>query len=242
MKSKYAYLLLSLCTGIYIPVIWNTAQPAFADVFLDRTQTVKAERSTSDSISQLDQKNTEGTDNLLDVEGELRDGDSVLPGNDLIFDSYEFEGEPGEEVIVRLESDEFDPQLTFSAPIGEAPEVIDLTPSDTSAFSIFALPEDGTQRVLVYATDSNERGRYRLTVSRIGATERRAVEANDLLFIGISQFNENPSIETMESWRQALSIFREEELREVFPVASLLWESNALGAIGIGYLNLSQYG
>ena len=241
MKSKHAHLLISLCTRISLPVIFSTAQPVLAESFSSTTQPVRAERATFDAASRLGQKNNEKADKLLDVEGELQDGDSVLPGNNLIFDSYEFEGEPGEEVIVRLESEEFDPQLTFSAALGEAPEVIDLTPSDNSAFSIFALPEDGSQRILVYATDPDERGRYRLTVSEVGATEQRAVEANNLLLFGISQFNESPSLDTMQPWREALSIFREEEIRAAFPVAGLMWESNTLGLIGIGHLSLSQY-
>ena len=77
MKSKYAYLLLLLCTGISLSVIFSNARSVYAEALLDTPQTVNAEKGTFDSIDSISQsvhKNANENKKLLNVESEVKPG------------------------------------------------------------------------------------------------------------------------------------------------------------------------
>ena len=52
------------------------------------------------------------------VVGEIAEGDAILPGGKLV-DVFALEMEPGNSVMVRLESDDFDTFLRVTSPSGE---------------------------------------------------------------------------------------------------------------------------
>ena len=64
-------------------------------------------------------------------------------------------------------------------------------------------------------------------------TQDRKAEADRLLNLGIQQYNVSQFEVAMQSWQQALTIYREIKDRQS--------EGNALGGLGIAYLSLGQY-
>ncbi len=81
------------------------------------------------------------------------------------FDSYDFEGRPGQSVTLDLRSDEFDAYLILRQPNGEA-----LTNDDTDGSNSrieVTLPEAGNYEVVVSSFAGGETGEYRLNIAEI---------------------------------------------------------------------------
>jgi len=102
---------------------------------------------------------------FLSEEGELAEGDLVLPTDNSLYDQYTFEGQEGQSVTITLESDEFD---SYVALIGPDWEVIgendDVAPDVQTAQLEVTLPADGTYTVFANGFDSSSRGQYKLEV------------------------------------------------------------------------------
>ncbi|NJO75232.1 MAG: hypothetical protein HC833_16575 [Leptolyngbyaceae cyanobacterium RM1_406_9] len=102
---------------------------------------------------------------LLDIEGELGDGDQVLPQDGSLYDEHTFEGLAGQSVAIDLESDDFDTFLILLDPqeriVGQHDDV---SQNDLNSTLNVTLPVDGTYTIIANGFDSNSRGRYRLLV------------------------------------------------------------------------------
>ncbi|NJO44631.1 MAG: trypsin-like serine protease [Oscillatoriales cyanobacterium RM2_1_1] len=102
---------------------------------------------------------------LLQQQGSLDTNDAVLPMDGSLYDEYSFEGQAGQSVVIRLESQEFDPYVALFSPNGRlVAENDDVSRIDKNAAITVTLPMTGTYRVVVNAYDSTGRGQYLLTV------------------------------------------------------------------------------
>ncbi|QJB25985.1 PPC domain-containing protein [Limnospira fusiformis] len=121
----------------------------------------------SESLPQQDTEPVVGEIILLE-EGELRDGDPVLPTDGSLFHQHTFFGEAGKRVKILLESSEFDTYLALFNPQDELlEENDDIDETNTNSRIIITLPETGTYRVIVNSYDATGRGRYQLRVSEV---------------------------------------------------------------------------
>ncbi|WP_206044056.1 tetratricopeptide repeat protein [Geitlerinema sp. P-1104] len=176
---------------------------------------------------------------LLEVEGQLEDGDAVLQDGSL-YDLHSFEGEAGQFLEIRLDSDDFDAYLILVSPEGE-PVAADDGGEGFNALISIQLPQTGRYSVMANAHDASGRGRYRLTVVVIGAEDYQGgqepgsanAEADQLLQQGIQQFNRSQFREALASWERALEFFRE--------IGDRAGEGLTLGNLGSAYSSMGQY-
>ncbi|MEB3882161.1 DVUA0089 family protein [Lyngbya sp. CCY1209] len=112
-----------------------------------------------------DPRATEPRRLILQEEGVLESGDSVLPSDGSLYDEYTFEAEAGQSVTIDLESSDFDPYLALFGPDGQlVGENDDVSESNRNSRLIVTLPATGLYRVVVNAYDSTGRGEYLLRV------------------------------------------------------------------------------
>ncbi|MFO8040524.1 MAG: tetratricopeptide repeat protein, partial [Sodalinema sp.] len=152
---------------------------------------------------------------LLEVEGQLEDGNEVLQDGSL-YDLHTFEGELGQFLEIRLNSDDFDAYLILFGPEGERVAEDDDGGEGLNSLISIQLPQTGSYSVMANAHDASGRGRYRLTVAAISpddyqrGQERASAraEADQLLEQGIQQFNRSQFREALDSWERALELYR----------------------------------
>jgi hypothetical protein len=121
-------------------------------------------REISDSLSNI-------PDSPLLLEkihkGILEEGDSVIPNDGSLYDSYPLQGNAGDAFIISVESDEFD---TFLAIMDAQGNVLqqndDISDSNSNSRLKVTLPKDGVYSVIVNAYDQEGKGEYVLTVRR----------------------------------------------------------------------------
>ncbi|CAD5984469.1 hypothetical protein PCC9214_05267 [Planktothrix tepida] len=102
---------------------------------------------------------------LLDKQGELQEGDKVLPSDKSLYDEYTFEGQQGQQVTISLESSEFDTYLAVYTPDNQLlQEHDDINQNNSNSQITVTLPKTGTYRVIVNAYDSKGKGKYLLKV------------------------------------------------------------------------------
>jgi len=102
---------------------------------------------------------------VLQEEGALEDGDTVLESDGSLYDVYTFEGETGQSVTVNLSSSEFDTYLLLIDPEGQLLEQNDDAAEDDMNSSLtVTLPSDGTYTVVSNGFDSESRGGYAVEV------------------------------------------------------------------------------
>lgn len=102
---------------------------------------------------------------ILNEQGSLDEQDSVLPSDGSLYDDYTFDGEAGQSISIRLESQDFDPYLAIFTPNGRLLAENDDASSSTKNSAItVTLPVPGRYRVVVNAYDNTGRGEYSLTV------------------------------------------------------------------------------
>ncbi|NJR57728.1 MAG: tetratricopeptide repeat protein [Cyanobacteria bacterium CRU_2_1] len=180
---------------------------------------------------------------LLDVQGILEPGDPVLSSDGSLYDEYSFTGQAGQSIVIVLESVEFDPYLILMDAQGQTlGENDDVDQDNFNAALIITLPQNGTYRVLVNAYNAESQGHYTLIVrpTLAGQTQPqfsdralRQVDANRLLRQGYQQYSASQFQETLQSFQQALAIYREIGVR--FNEVALL---NDIGAV---YHDLGDY-
>jgi CHAT domain-containing protein/Flp pilus assembly protein TadD len=181
---------------------------------------------------------------LLQREGVLEDGDSVLPDGSL-YDAYTFEGRAGQTVAITLESLEFDTFLLLRDSEGNelaSNDDIDSEAGNYHSFISLTLPADGTYQVWANGLDTTSRGGYRLTVVEttpgqsaplLSAAAWRQAEADRLLEQGIQQYNTSQFRAALQSWEQALAIYQD--------IGDRRSEGNALTNLGNAYHSLGDY-
>jgi hypothetical protein len=117
------------------------------------------------SISIFQEKQT-NSQIILERQGSLVNGDSVLPSDGSLYDVYQFSGQVGERVIISLSSSDFDTYLAVLDPNGTVlEENDDISSRNLNSQIVLTLPSNGTYTVVVNAYDSTGRGRYQLIVS-----------------------------------------------------------------------------
>ncbi|MBE9138011.1 CHAT domain-containing protein [Nodosilinea sp. LEGE 07088] len=181
---------------------------------------------------------------MLQVEGRLEEGDASLGGGSR-YDAYTIAGRAGQTITITLESVEFDPFLLFGD--GEGNELarhddIDTEGGNYHSFIALTLPADGTYQIWALGLNTVARGRYRLVVEevapgqatpRLSATALAQVEATRLLRQGLRQLDLSQFQAALQSWEQALEMYRE--------LGDRAGESRTLGNMGIAYRSLGQY-
>ncbi len=102
---------------------------------------------------------------ILQQEGILSPGDSVLPTDGSLFKAYRFEGRAGQSVTIDLASPDFDTFLAVLDPEGRMiGENDDISQTNNNSQLTLTLSQTGIYQVIVNAFDSDDRGRYILTI------------------------------------------------------------------------------
>jgi Bacterial pre-peptidase C-terminal domain len=102
---------------------------------------------------------------VLDEQGALAEGDSVLPDDGSLLDIHAFEGNAGQTITIDVESNEFDPFLIVLDAEGQlVGKNDDISPENTNARLTVTLPKDGVYRAIVNGYDHTSRGQYRLKI------------------------------------------------------------------------------
>jgi CHAT domain-containing protein/tetratricopeptide (TPR) repeat protein len=190
----------------------------------------------------------DGTATLLEVEGQLEDGDQVLQDGSL-YDLHTFEGEAGQFVEIRLSSEAFDTYLILVDPDGEQVAANDDGGEGLNSIIQVELPATGRYAIVANAYNTGEQGRYRLTLTTISAEEyqqgQEGTNANaeaaqllrqrleQLVQQGIEQFNRGQFREAIASWEQVLEVVRAAGNRQ--------GEGALLNMLGAAHRNLSQH-
>ncbi|NJN85485.1 MAG: trypsin-like serine protease [Leptolyngbyaceae cyanobacterium SL_7_1] len=104
-------------------------------------------------------------DFILQEQGELGPGASVLQSDGSLYQEHFFEGNAGQEVTITLESADFDTYLVL---VGPDDAIIqqndDVNEGNLNSFITVTLPNTGTYRIIANAFDASGRGRYVVTV------------------------------------------------------------------------------
>ncbi|MEO1348918.1 MAG: CHAT domain-containing protein [Cyanobacteria bacterium J06635_15] len=177
---------------------------------------------------------------ILQTEGSLAEGDSTLQDESL-YDSYSFEGQTGQLIQIRLESVEFDTYLILLAPTGEQLAFNDDSLGGTNSRISVELPQDGTYGVIANAYDSAGRGEYSLKITEISNVdyvqaieiEAQKNEADRLLLIGFQQYSRSQFSDALDSFEQALEVYR--------IIGDRIGEGSALNGLGFVYDDFGQY-
>ena len=121
--------------------------------------------SPEDSPSPETTPSSQESQIIVEHQGELIDGDLVLPSDESIYDEHTFEGNEGQIVTLTLESPDFDTYLAVFSPTGELlGEHDDISQKNTNSQLTIKLPVTGTYRVIVNSYDKTGRGQYNLQV------------------------------------------------------------------------------
>lgn len=96
--------------------------------------------------------------------GRLERGDDTLQSGEF-YDTYEFEGAPGQRVTLDLRSDDFDTYLILRDPLGEQTENDDADDGVGHSRIEARLTEAGRYRALVTSYEPGESGAYSLTIA-----------------------------------------------------------------------------
>lgn len=103
---------------------------------------------------------------ILEEQGSLDDGDTVLQSDGSLYDEYTFVGQAGQQVVVTLESNAFDTYLIVLDPTGNAlDQNDDISEENFNSELALTLPSDGTYTVIANSYDSTGRGAYTLTIN-----------------------------------------------------------------------------
>ena len=119
---------------------------------------------------------------LLRLEGKLEEGDETLTDGSL-YDTYTFEGEAGQFIEIRLNSDDFDTYLILVGPNGEWISRNDDSFDGLNSAIYIELPQTGTYSVLANVYDSSGEGEYRLAASEITTeNHEQSSTGNNVIF------------------------------------------------------------
>ena len=183
---------------------------------------------------------TSGGGVILQADGILEVGDATLSDGSL-YDLYPFEGQSGQLIQIRLESDDFDPYLILQNARGQQISVNDDSIGELNSTITVELPQDGTYQVIANAYDRSGQGVYHLQVQEIDNAsyqraleiERQKIEADRLFALGNQHYGEDQFQAALPFWEQALDLYQ--------IIGDRAAEGWTLNSIGLVYENLSQY-
>lgn len=101
-----------------------------------------------------------------EIQGDLRDGDAVLPSDNSLYDAYVFQGKAGDMITITMESNQFDTYLGLLDAAGAViRENDDVSEGVTNSQIQVRLPRDGEYTVIANGFDSTSRGSYSLQIN-----------------------------------------------------------------------------
>ncbi|MGB3615773.1 MAG: PPC domain-containing protein [Elainellaceae cyanobacterium] len=103
-------------------------------------------------------------ESLLQVDGELTEGDDVVPEDNSFYDVHTFEGEAGQVVTIAMESQEFDTFLWLFGPDSQELAQNDDEGMTSDSAIALTLPQTGTYTIGANAHSEGMVGQYRITV------------------------------------------------------------------------------
>ncbi|MBD2091289.1 tetratricopeptide repeat protein [Microcoleus sp. FACHB-1515] len=146
---------------------------------------------------------------LLRVQGVLEPGDRVLPDDNTFYDEHSFEGRQGETVVIEMSSTDLDTYLILQAPTGRRIALNDDGGGTNSRIAI-ELPITGRYTILANAyAEGDQSGSYTLTLRAATVDELALAEADRLMQQGRQQQTNNQYQEALQSFQQALTLYRE---------------------------------
>jgi CHAT domain-containing protein/Tfp pilus assembly protein PilF len=181
---------------------------------------------------------------LLQVEGVLEPGDSTFTDDNSLYDTYTFEAEAGQAVIITLESEEFDTYLLLRDSQGESVAQNDDISDDNRNSSIaVVLPEAGTYQVLAGAYDDTQQGAYRLTVvpTQPDGPVVKKFEAETLFDEALQLWRTSDFQGAWDKLQQALELYQAPDVRQAFPQESRQGEGKTLTGLGAISDSFGQY-
>lgn len=116
------------------------------------------------------------------ISGVLLDEDSAFSDGEY-FDTYEFEGRPGQVVTLDLRSDDFDTYLVLRQPNGE--QLVNDDAEGSNSQIITTLPEAGIYEVIVSTFAAAETGEYRLSIEENAEQAATPVSSNASLSLQV---------------------------------------------------------
>lgn len=160
-ESSFDRSLVSLArteTGVYEIVVSSFSQGESGGYTLEITRDERPLESLNQQISGV----------LVEEDNIFTDGE--------YYDSYDFEGRPGQSLSIDLQSVDFDTYLILRQPNGEALANDDTNGTNSSIELV--LPEAGSYEVVVTSFASAETGEYRLTIAETAAQSTENTTAN----------------------------------------------------------------
>ncbi len=130
--------------------------------------------------------------------GRLEEGDSTLPTGEFV-DSYTFEGQEGEFVVVDLRSTEIDPWLAVQPPTGDPFHNDDHEGDSSRSQLALTLTQSGTYSAVVTTYRAGDQGAYELNIQRGGADSTpagNAVRETGSLAAGDEQLDTGEYVDT----------------------------------------------
>jgi tetratricopeptide (TPR) repeat protein len=139
---------------------------------VNRTTQSPAETGRRSNSSQNTIQRREQADNqvatgdfILQEQGVLQPGGSVLSSDNSLYQTYTFQGRRGQSVTITLNSNDFDTYLILlDSDDQKIAESDDISSSNTNSEIRMTLPANGTYSVVVNTYDASGQGRYQLTV------------------------------------------------------------------------------
>lgn len=108
---------------------------------------------------------------LLNIQGQLDQNSQVLQSDGSRYNEHQFQGQAGQEVIIRMESNEFDTFLILLNTQGDIiAQADDISATNTNSVMTVILPTSGTYTIVANAFDQFGQGNYTLTVQNPSST------------------------------------------------------------------------
>jgi hypothetical protein len=127
------------------------------------------------------------------MSGELGPGDTTLRSGEFV-DSYRFQGQVGQRVVINMRSTAFDPYLILLAPSGAQEDNDDISASDRNSRIEMTLAESGQYVIGATSYQPGERGPYVVTLEQGAAPQIAAGSSARRVYavmVGISDYPGN---------------------------------------------------
>lgn len=122
--------------------------------------------------------------------GELAPGDTTLRSGEFV-DSYRFQGQSGQRVVINMRSTAFDPYLILLSPSGAQEDNDDISANDRNARIEMTLAESGQYVIGATSYQPGERGAYVVTLEQGAAPQIAAGSSARRVYavmVGISDY------------------------------------------------------
>jgi S1-C subfamily serine protease len=104
------------------------------------------------------------------IEDRLDDSSGILPADNSYFNAYSFDGQAGQQVVINMNSNEFNSYLIVLSPTGTALAQDDDSGGGRNSQLDLTLPDDGTYLILANSYAPGETGNYQLELAATGTS------------------------------------------------------------------------